>query len=265
MSHNIGNSYERHITETRTLLREMLNIINRQDRHLEWIDRVQYQNIMQQQNRNTQNQLSQISQSRQRNLSRPTLADILSAAIMTEFSSTMNPVVVRPTANVISNATETIPFLDISSPQYNRCPISHEDFDNNSAVTRIRYCGHYFDPQAISHWLTTSVRCPVCRHDIRTGIETQPNNVDSSSDAAGVNNTQDINEDNEPNEESNEPNNLSNLMDIVSRDIQNNRGYNTSIHLEFIPNLHNVSTFLDPSNNITDISGIYDISGLYTH
>jgi len=281
MNRNLVSTYPSHMSDTRALIREMLHIINRQEQHLQWMDRVRFQSVMQsQQNMISRSPVSPITQPRnrgsQRAESRPTLADILTAAIMTELGSSMSPVVVRPTTQVIASATETIPFADIESPQYQRCPISHEDFDNNSAVTRIRHCGHFFDPQAIGHWLSTSVRCPVCRHDIRDGVNTSSSYASAASSAAsgsesgvGISHTEETFEtDEEPSDTTgasnvertayinpNDPATLARFMDLVTRDIQSNGGNNTSLHFEFVPSVIDASTLLDGSGGIYDTSG----------
>ena len=269
---NLESLYPQHIAETRALMREMLMIMNRQDQQMAWMDRVRFQSVMQEQrNRNQRIPLtpSPVARPRARGLarqeSRPTLADILTAAIMTELGSSMSPVVVRPTSQVIANATETIPFADIPSPQYHVCPISHEDFNNNSAVTRIRHCGHYFDPQAIGHWLSTSVRCPVCRHDIRDGDMPSPG-ADSAAGGSSIRHTEEeVEEVPETNDSDsvehtafinpNDPASLASFMDLVTRDIQANGGSNTSLQFEFIPQFINASTLLDGSSNRYDLSG----------
>lgn len=37
----------------------------------------------------------------------------------------------------------------------------------SSGGCRIRQCGHVYHRSCIENWLSMSVRCPVCRHDIR--------------------------------------------------------------------------------------------------
>ncbi len=37
----------------------------------------------------------------------------------------------------------------------------------SSGACRIRQCGHLYHRSCISNWFSMSVRCPVCRHDIR--------------------------------------------------------------------------------------------------
>ena len=83
---------------------------------------------------------------------------------------------VRPTQQQISEATETLPFNQITNPLNHRCPITLIPFGNNQNVIRIRHCQHIFDANGINEWFSNSVRCPVCRYDIREYSESrQPN------------------------------------------------------------------------------------------
>jgi len=166
------------------------------------------------------------------------LADIFTNSIMNEFGSSMSPVVVHPTQQTITTTTETIPFVEISEPIYTQCPISHEQFDINSAVTRIRHCGHYFDPESILHWLTTSVICPVCRHDIRDGVENTSNINQPERVEDDINNSNDE-------IQNTSPDTLETFMNDVSRDILERNGNNLSLQFEFIP-------LLNPQNNNTN-------------
>ena len=66
------------------------------------------------------------------------------------------------------NPTENLLFADVpENDRYESCPITYEDFINESEITRIRQCGHYFSREAIERWLTTSNHCPICRCTIR--------------------------------------------------------------------------------------------------
>ena len=42
-----------------------------------------------------------------------------------------------------------------------------------SSAVRLRHCQHHFHSSCIRQWFETSVRCPVCRHDIREGQVTE--------------------------------------------------------------------------------------------
>jgi len=105
------------------------------------------------------------------------IADLLGVALFNEITgASLSPVNVIPTDRQIREATELIQYNSLfdpassQQPQYSRCPISHEEFTTNSRVYRIRHCGHYFEPQSLLTWFRTSVRCPMCRYDIRTHV-----------------------------------------------------------------------------------------------
>jgi hypothetical protein len=78
----------------------------------------------------------------------------------------LQDVIVRPTANQLNAALETITYAQ-SARSHSRCPITLEDFVEGDEVTRIRPCGHMFHTQSIRNWFSNRVRCPVCRCDIR--------------------------------------------------------------------------------------------------
>ena len=73
-----------------------------------------------------------------------------------------DPVIVAPTPAQIDSATEDL----LHIPADTQCSICHEIVNSNG--TRIRHCGHTYHRDCIRTWFSMSVRCPVCRHDIRT-------------------------------------------------------------------------------------------------
>ena len=76
-------------------------------------------------------------------------------------------VLIAPSQNQIENATRIVRYSDIENPMNSSCPITMDHFVDDSSVTQILQCGHLFTPSGIDSWLRTSVRCPVCRYDIR--------------------------------------------------------------------------------------------------
>ena len=76
-------------------------------------------------------------------------------------------VIVSPTSEQITNATETILYDSNMDFINDRCPITLEEFQENERVIRITHCGHTFGESSIQNWFRTNVRCPVCRFDIR--------------------------------------------------------------------------------------------------
>ena len=84
-------------------------------------------------------------------------------AVARNFS---DPVPVTASTNQINAGLETI--QTATSP----CAICQEAI--SSGGVRIRACQHEYHRSCIVNWFSMSVRCPVCRHDIReTGPEAQ--------------------------------------------------------------------------------------------
>jgi hypothetical protein len=82
-----------------------------------------------------------------------------------------DPVPVTASTNQINAGLESI--QTASSP----CAICQEAILNGGA--RIRACQHEYHRACIVNWFSMSVRCPVCRHDIR-----EANLVNQTSSAA---------------------------------------------------------------------------------
>ena len=77
-----------------------------------------------------------------------------------------DPVAVTASTNQINAGLEDIAIA--TSP----CAICQETISSGGA--RIRACQHEYHRSCIVNWFSMSVRCPVCRHDIReTGPEVQ--------------------------------------------------------------------------------------------
>jgi hypothetical protein len=92
-------------------------------------------------------------------------------------------VIVAPTQETIQHATRRILFSQIENPINQSCPISLEIFEPTMEVMEIVYCHHLFNPMNLLSWFQTSVRCPICRYDIRSqSLDEQLNDsVESSS------------------------------------------------------------------------------------
>ena len=88
---------------------------------------------------------------------------------ITEFLTTfLNSVPVRPTQEQIDNSSRLIVFDSIQSPNSTTCAISLEPFASGDTVRQLHHCGHIFFPDQFNQWFRNNVRCPVCRHDIRS-------------------------------------------------------------------------------------------------
>lgn len=70
------------------------------------------------------------------------------------------PVPVVPTAAQIQDAVEQ----NATPPTDTMCAICQETV---ATSTRLLSCNHHFHHACITQWFSTSVRCPVCRNDIR--------------------------------------------------------------------------------------------------
>ena len=112
---------------------------------------------------------NRVFQNHIRNQTANAAATLLSLNIPTNF---MDPVVIRPTAQQITNATETVTEI----PAGTNCPICQDAITDNAS--RITHCTHMYHRNCLDSWFTMSVRCPVCRYDVRGGPASQ-----TSSDA----------------------------------------------------------------------------------
>lgn len=86
-------------------------------------------------------------------------------------TGTMENVRVAPTQAQLDNALVNIETSD------NNCAICQDAI--TAAGARLRHCGHSFHRSCLTSWFTVSVRCPVCRHDIRE-TQTDPSTQTSS-------------------------------------------------------------------------------------
>ena len=96
----------------------------------------------------------------------------------------LSPVRVRPTLREMAIATREALYGEIDDAINTVCPITCEPFNARDRVIQIRQCRHVFAADSIRQWFESNVRCPVCRHDIRT-IQDISNN-----DATNSHNTQ---------------------------------------------------------------------------
>lgn len=117
-------------------------------------------------------------------------------------------VIVSPTSEQITNATETILYDSNMDFINDRCPITLEEFQENERVVRITHCGHTFGESSIQNWFRTNVRCPVCRFDIRDAPVTTDS--DESFDIEYNNNNSNNNNNNNSNNNNNNSNNNNN-------------------------------------------------------
>ena len=92
-------------------------------------------------------------------------------------SNFLDPIPVAPSITQISAGTEAV----ANAPADTQCAICQDSVTTDA--TRIRSCGHTYHRSCLSNWLTMSVRCPVCRHDIRSEhppVQTSPVSAETS-------------------------------------------------------------------------------------
>jgi len=77
-----------------------------------------------------------------------------------DFNTFNNPVLVTPTQEQITREIESY-----MSPSIQQCSICQDDISSDG--TRLRVCQHAFHRSCIQTWFDASVRCPICRRDIR--------------------------------------------------------------------------------------------------
>lgn len=72
-----------------------------------------------------------------------------------------------PTNDQIARATLNTFFSNILSPVNATCPISQDEFNDESEITMIRGCNHIFNRTSLRNWFVNHSTCPMCRNDIR--------------------------------------------------------------------------------------------------
>lgn len=83
-------------------------------------------------------------------------------------SSTQNQPYVPMTNQEIRRVTERNTFDEIDNPlDIDECPITQEEFEDDTDVIRLTRCNHVFCSNSILNWLTNHHTCPVCRINLR--------------------------------------------------------------------------------------------------
>jgi hypothetical protein len=101
-------------------------------------------------------------------------------------------------------ATRNILFSQIQEPLNNSCPVTLDRFQPESSVTQLISCGHIFTTSGINSWLQTNVRCPVCRHDIRS-LEPITRSSEETKEEDSLEESKNDNDNEEPASERNIP------------------------------------------------------------
>jgi hypothetical protein len=99
----------------------------------------------------------------------------------------------RLTQAELNERVETTRFGDIINPINNVCSITHDVFEPDQQVARIRHCGHIFNSENLAHWLRINNTCPTCRYNLRSArtnvatTTTSATNVATTTTSAATN------------------------------------------------------------------------------
>jgi len=88
-----------------------------------------------------------------------------------------------PTNDQIRRATHDTVFGNIITPVNATCPISRDEFNDQSEITMIRGCNHLFNRESLREWFARHSSCPLCRSDIR---DYRPSSNQPTTPAAAV-------------------------------------------------------------------------------
>ena len=70
------------------------------------------------------------------------------------------------TPQEINEGTTSVTLEEARRVNQTICPISHEDFTNETEIIKINHCGHMFKKQCLMRWFETHTTCPTCRYNL---------------------------------------------------------------------------------------------------
>ena len=94
-------------------------------------------------------------------------ANVFSMLYTIPLETRRNVIGGAPTNHQIQQATVNNTFRNIISPVNATCPISRDEFNDESEITMIRGCNHIFNRASLREWFVSHSTCPLCRGDIR--------------------------------------------------------------------------------------------------
>jgi len=94
-------------------------------------------------------------------------ANVFSMLYTIPLETRANGIGGAPTIRQIQQATVNNTFGNIVSPVNATCPITRDEFTDESEITMIRGCNHIFNRDNLSEWFVSHSTCPLCRRDIR--------------------------------------------------------------------------------------------------
>ncbi len=175
-----------------------------------------------------------------------------------QWIQSLQPVTIIPTPEQIQRATIIRPFQDIINPPNDTCPITRNGFNNSDQVLQIIECRHCFTPDSINRWFQTSVRCPICRYDIREynplNVINNPyrNNVNSSTQEESQTQEEDNQEENQEEENQEEETQEEENQEEETQQTTNTQAFARELVMNQLNNINNNS--LSPEQrSIVDI------------
>jgi hypothetical protein len=79
----------------------------------------------------------------------------------------LEPVIVRPSAEVYSENTDILPESSVSEDTICAICQRHDHDIPEMAWRKLRRCGHMFHTPCADRWFLLNINCPLCRADIR--------------------------------------------------------------------------------------------------
>jgi hypothetical protein len=122
-----------------------------------------------------------------------------------------------PTEEQILNASRIIRYGDIETPLTESCPISLEQFNENSMVVQLLPCNHLFCQSQFNEWFRRNARCPVCRYDIRNYRQNASQLPNDTVEEREEEQEQEQEQEQEPNTENTQEDLTSQINNITSR------------------------------------------------
>ena len=117
-------------------------------------------------------------------------------------------------------------YSNIENPlNITECPISQQEFEENTQVIRINCCNHIFTQNSLTTWLSNHNTCPVCRCNIVTNSNTNNDNDDNDD------NNNDNNDNN--NDNNNIYNNNTNINNTDNTDNTNTNNTNNRTNFTY--------------------------------
>lgn len=101
--------------------------------------------------------------------------------LMTGIFNLPEPVVVNPSNDILTRASDIM----AATADHNgvQCMVCLEHLQEGQELRKLRFCRHVFHRSCIDTWFERTVRCPICRHDIRDDLPTDEDEAEAEAEA----------------------------------------------------------------------------------